>query len=253
MPDEQELAHRFLKADLWREWRDPATETDQRRKLPPPPLQKPAPEGAARVSLVAPQDFRLGTMPLLEVLRRRRSHRKFTAAPLTLEELSFLLWATQGVHEVTLKGAATLRSVPSGGARHPFETYLWVNRVEGLAPGLYRYLALEHQLCVLSADDDLAARVVDACAGQAFAGSGAVTFMWAAIPYRSAWRYALVAPKLVAQDSGHVCQNLYLASAAIGAGTCAMGAYDQAKIDALLGLDGESEFVVYVAPVGKIA
>ena len=62
----------------------------------------------------------------------------------------------------------------------------------------------------------------------------------------------MLSPKIIAQDSGHLCQNLYLASEAIGAGTCAIGAYDQAKIDPILGVDGEEEFTIYMAPVGKI-
>ena len=66
------------------------------------------------------------------------------------------------------------------------------------------------------------------------------------------WRYDLAAHKVLAVDAGHVCQNLYLACEAIGAGTCAIAAYDQDAIDRLLRVDGEDEFVVYLAPVGKI-
>jgi nitroreductase len=58
--------------------------------------------------------------------------------------------------------------------------------------------------------------------------------------------------KLIALDAGHVCQNLYLAVEAIGAGTCAIDAYDQDKMDALLGVDGKDGFAIHVAPVGKI-
>jgi len=53
-------------------------------------------------------------------------------------------------------------------------------------------------------------------------------------------------------DAGHICQNLYLACEAIGAGTCAVNGYNQLAMDALLGLDGEDEFTVYLAPVGKV-
>ena len=67
------------------------------------------------------------------------------------------------------------------------------------------------------------------------------------------WRYTFLSPKIIALDAGHLCQNLYLASESIGVGTCALGAYDQLKMDALLGVDGEDEFAIYVAPVGKIA
>ena len=77
-------------------------------------------------------------------------------------------------------------------------------------------------------------------------------FVWTALPERMAWRYSFAAAKLLALDAGHVCQNLYLACEAIACGTCAIGAYDQAKMDAFLGLDGRLEFAVYMAPVGKI-
>ena len=71
------------------------------------------------------------------------------------------------------------------------------------------------------------------------------------LKYTTEWRYANEAHKVIAQASGHVCQNLYLASEAIGAGTCAVAAYAQSEIDSLVGVDGQDEFVVYVAPVGK--
>jgi SagB-type dehydrogenase family enzyme len=66
------------------------------------------------------------------------------------------------------------------------------------------------------------------------------------------WRYGLASFKLIALDAGHVCQNLYLACEAINAGTCAIAAYNQEKLDTLLGVDGDEEFAVYMAPVGKI-
>lgn len=246
---DMDTAYRFLRADDWQAWR--AMETDQRRRVPPPPMALPCPDGATRVALVPPDALTVGSVSLIDVLRRRRSRRAYAEAPLSLEELSFLLWATQGLHaERAMEGS--LRTVPSGGARHPFETYLAVQRVTGVAPGIYRYLPREHQLCLLRSQDDLADAVTAACGGQGFCGQAAVTFFWIAIPARTAWRYAIVAPKIIAQDSGHLCQNLYLAAEAIGAGTCAIGAYDQRLADALVGADGRNEFVIYAAPVGKI-
>jgi SagB-type dehydrogenase family enzyme len=242
----------FLKSGPWDGWEK--LETDQRKGIPVPPPEKSYPGDAPLIDLVAPEDLTVGQMPLVEAIRRRRSHRTFTPQPLTLEEISFLLWATQGIGRVIEGGGRivrTLRTVPSGGARHPFETYLLVNRVEGLEPGLYRYLPLEHKLVLLSAAAGLADRVHTASRGQ-FVKESAVTFIWTAIPYRTEWRYSMLSPKIIAQDSGHLCQNLYLASEAIGAGTCAIGAYDQAKIDPILGVDGTEEFTIYMAPVGKI-
>jgi len=70
-------------------------------------------------------------------------------------------------------------------------------------------------------------------------------------PHRMEWRYGLAAHKVIAIDAGHVCQNLYLACEAIGAATCAIAAYDQGEIDKLLRIDGQDEFTIYLASVGK--
>jgi SagB-type dehydrogenase family enzyme len=142
--------------------------------------------------------------------------------------------------------------VPSAGARHPFETYLLVNRVEGVGPGLYRYLPLEHKLCLLEDDWRTAREIHSACYEQ-YVLESAATFIWTAIPYRTEWRYATLAHRVILIDAGHVCQNLYLACESIGAGTCAIGAYDQARLDAILDIDGDEELTVYVAPVGRVA
>ena len=244
---------KFLKSDRWDEWKK--IETDQRKGVPAPPPQKTYPKGARLTALVSPEDLTVGKMPLIEAIKRRRSRREFADEPLTLEELSFLLWATQGVAKKENRDASAhphivLRTVPSGGARHPFETYLLINRVKGLQPGLYRYLPLKNKLCFLYADAELTEKVHEACEGQYVKGS-AVTFIWTAIPYRTEWRYSILSPKIIAQDSGHLCQNLYLACEAIGAGTCAIGAYNQEKMDRVLRVDGKEEFAIYVAPVGK--
>jgi SagB-type dehydrogenase family enzyme len=238
----------FLKSDRWEEWKQ--SETDQKKNLPPLPPEKPYPEGAVLIALPAPKDLALGEMPLVEAIRRRRSRRRFTGEPLALDELSFLLWATQGVSKVMSKNASSLRTVPSGGGRHPFETTLLVNRIAGLEPGLYHYLPLEHKLYLLRQEAGLVEQVNEACYGQ-YVRDSAVVFIWTVIPYRTEWRYTSLSPKIIAMDAGHLCQNLYLASEAIGAGTCAIGAYDQQKMDAVLGVDGEDEFAIYVAPVGK--
>ena len=100
--------------------------------------------------------------------------------------------------------------------------------------------------------DHLDVRLGQAAFEQRFVARGAVTFLWTTIPERMEWRYADASYKVIALDVGHVCQNLYLACEAIGAGTCAIAAYDQEVSDALLGVDGESEFTLYMAPVGKV-
>jgi SagB-type dehydrogenase family enzyme len=240
---------KFLQSGDWEAWRRETT--DQRRGLPPPPVEKPCPEDAILVDLAPPDELTVGAMPLIEAIRRRRSRRKFTGEPLTLKELSFLLWATQGLSRPAGQGSVSLRTVPSAGARHPFETYLMVNRVDGVAPGLYRYLPLEHKLCLMDEDPRTAREIHIACYEQ-YVTESAVTFIWTAIPCRTEWRYATRAHRVILMDAGHLCQNLYLASESIGAGACAVGAYDQARLDAILDVDGVEEMAVYVAPVGRV-
>jgi SagB-type dehydrogenase family enzyme len=224
--------------------------TPQQRGVPPPPLEKPAPEGAPQFDLVAPAEFTSGTMPLAKAIAKRRSRRKYTAAGLSLEELSFLLWSCQGIEKVT-NNIRAFRTVPSAGCRHPFETYVLVNRVEGLEPGLYRYLPIENRLCLVNGDKALAAEIHAASEDQ-YVLESAATLIWTVIPYRSEWRYLHHSHRVILMDVGHACQNLYLAAESIGCGTCAIGAYDQQRMDAALGVDGEEEFTVYMAPIGRV-
>ncbi|WP_305043454.1 SagB/ThcOx family dehydrogenase [Geoalkalibacter sp.] len=217
----------------------------------PPPVQKPVAAGAEVLVLPGRDDWDIPSCDLATAIARRESRRRFRRDPLNLDELAFLLWATQGVRE-RLHEAAVLRTVPSAGCRHPFETYLCILNVAGLAPGIYRYLPLDHALVPERAPADLAASLAHATHGQRFAGEAAATFVWTALPARSEWRYAEASYKVIALDAGHVCQNLYLACEAIGAGTCAIAAYRQDLMDQLLGVDGAEEFTVYLAPVGKV-
>lgn len=228
-------------------------ESDQDLKRPQPPLCKP-PMAEERARVALPRDFSgLERKEGLEsLLRRRRSARVYTQAPLCLGELSFLLWATQGVRGLRGKSYATLRTVPSGGARHPFETYLAVRNVEGLEPGLYHYLPLEHALEFLGPVEGLEEAVSQSLCGQEWAAKGAVVFYWSMVAYRAEWRYGIYAHRIALLDAGHVGENLYLACAALGLGTCAIAAFSHEDCARLLGLDGEEEYVVYAAPVGGV-
>jgi SagB-type dehydrogenase family enzyme len=225
--------------------------TPQSRGTTPPPVQKPAQEGAAVIPLPQREAWRTQTCDLVEAIARRQSHRSFRHGGLALEELAFLLWATQGVR-LRLHEAAVLRTVPSAGCRHPFETYLAVLNVEGLPTGIYRYLPIDHALVLERNAPDLASTLITAAHGQHFVGEAAVTFIWTALPARTEWRYGEASYKVIALDAGHVCQNLYLACEAVGAGTCAIAAYNQDLMDNLLVVDGDEEFVIYLAPVGKV-
>jgi SagB-type dehydrogenase family enzyme len=228
----------------------PGGQSDKDRGTPPPPLQKPSPAEARRVDLpVIDGTFAPPRRDVVEVMASRRSRRRFGEAAIRLEDLAFLLWATAGVQRV-VGDVCTMRTVPSAGARHPYETYLAVRAVEGLEAGIWRYLPLSHQAERVRAEADVPARLARACGNQAFLAEAAVTFVWAAFPYRAEWAYGAAAAKAMLIDAGHIAQNLYLAAEALNLGACAIAAYDQGQLDALLGLDGQDEFAVYLAPVG---
>jgi len=226
--------------------------TDQMAGVEVPPAQKPAEGDAVFIDLPPAGRDILSETDIHACIGNRRSRRKFKPEPVSMDELSFLLWATQGVLRKSPDNRYSTRTVPSGGSRHPFETYLAVHDVTGLKPGVYRYLPFDHRLVFLFEVDDMRNKVADAALGQKFVGNCAVTFIWSAVPYRMEWRYTLASPKIILQDSGHLCQNLYLACEAVTCGTCAIGAYDQQLFDELLKLNGTDEFTVYVAPVGKV-
>ena len=119
--------------------------SDQQKGLPQPSARdsRRIPHSPV-IDLPRPESLAIPPLDLRDAIEHRRSIRSYLRKPITLEELSFLLWCTQGVQQVHGR-QATFRTVPSAGARHAFETYLLANDVEGLEPGLYRFLALTHQ------------------------------------------------------------------------------------------------------------
>jgi SagB-type dehydrogenase family enzyme len=233
-------------------WPDFPTQSDQQRGVSIPAPQQPYDASAPTIDLPAPDRTILTKPSLFACIADRRSQRRYTDESLTIQELAYLLWATQGVREATMGGKGSLRTVPSSGGRNPFETYLAISRVRGIEPGVYRYLPFEHKLVHLFAAENLAEKLGYLAMDQPFVGQAAVCLIWSAVPYREEWRYGTQAAKGVLLDAGHVCQNLYLACESIGCGTCAIASYRQEELDRFLGLDGEDELVVYLAPVGKV-
>jgi SagB-type dehydrogenase family enzyme len=229
--------------------------SDQELGKPLPLLEKPCSENATIIDLPKTDNLFQGKTDLTTAFQNRQSHRKFKNTSLTLEELSFLLRSTQGIKKIIYQDKqpyCTLRIVPSAGARHPFETYLLIHNVQDLVPGIYRYLPIKHQLCFLFSPDNLKSAILEATLEQRFSAECSVVFVWSCIPYRAEWRYSIAAHKAMLLDAGHICQNLYLACEVIQAGTCAIAAYSQEKMDELLKLDGIEEFSVYLSPVGKV-
>ncbi len=225
-------------------------ESAQNRGLPQPPLELDYPPDAPLVVLPDARGLNIPAKDLLEAINARTTVRNYSETPLTLDELSFLLWCTQGVKRVSQR-PVTLRTVPSAGARHAFETYLLINRVDGLKPGLYRFLAIEHALLPIDLEQDWAGILTEACEDQEMVRNSAATFFWVAVRERMAWRYGERGYRYLHLDAGHVCQNLYLAAEAIESGVCAIAAFNDEKLCTALGVDGVEMFPVYVGTLGK--
>ena len=224
--------------------------TPQEAKIiPQPPLELPRPDGNL-IPLVPHDKIVVPPMDLRTAVETRRSLRKYAETPLTQNELSYLLWVSQGVKHLSTR-PSTARTVPSAGARHAFETYLLANRVEGITPGLYRYMAIENGLVSLNLAQDIAHKIADACEQQPQVEQANATFIWVAVVERMFWRYVERGYRYLHLDAGHVCQNLALGAEQVGCGICPIAAYDDVALNTLLGLDGENLFVVYLASLGK--
>lgn len=227
------------------------SESDQGQDKPQPPYEISLEKRRPLIDLPDPPSIELGTYDLRKAIEIRRSLRRYTDDSLSMEELSYLLWLTQGVKKIDEKRHVTWRTVPSAGCRHPFETYLSINRVDSLDPGLYRFAALEHKLVALEYSDSFNEKLTEACLGQRQVKTSAVTFIWAAVPYRTIWRYAERSYRYLYLDAGHVCQNLHLAAESINCGICAIGAYDDDAMDQLMGFTPPEMFVIYLASLGR--
>jgi SagB-type dehydrogenase family enzyme len=103
----------------------------------------------------------------------------------------------------------------------------------------------------MDAESDIADKVAEACPRQKFVKTSAVTFIWTAVAYRMKWRHGERGYRFLHLDAGHVCQNLYLSAEAIDCGVCAVGVFSDDDLNRLLDVDGENQFVIYIATVGK--
>lgn len=244
-------------------WQQPGEEdfvSDQQKKLPQPPLVKAA---MREMSIELPKNF--GDLKLnndiLSVINNRKSSRVYTPESMSLLELSYLLWTTQGVKEIRGKSYATLRTVPCGGARHEFECYMMIQNVEGLEDGSYHYLPMEHRIELLRTKAELEEAegmpfrdIISATLNkQVWAAKGNVVFYYSMVAYRAEWRYGIHAHRVALIDAGHITENLYIACSSANIGTCAIGALNSELCDRIFELDGVEEFAFYAASAGKIS
>ncbi len=186
-----------------------------------------------------------GGISVEAALAERRSRREYKDQPLTLEQLSQLLWAAQG--ETSQWGG---RTAPSAGATYPLELYAVVGDVEGLQPGVYRHIPSEHRM-VKTVDGDVREDLAAAALGQEFVAEAPVVFVIAAVYERTTQRYGDRGIMYVHMEAGHAGQNIYLQAESLGLGTVAVGAFNLEQVSGLLQLpDGQEP--VYLFPAGVV-
>ncbi len=182
------------------------------------------------------------------LLRERRSVRHFSGEALPAEELSYLLWACDGI--TRRERGYEFRTAPSAGALYPVETYVVVNDAKGIAPGIYHYSVRDHALELIR-KGDLGEELARAALDQGMCASASLVFVWTAVFERSRWKYGERAYRYVYLDAGHAAQNLALAAVSLGLGSCQIAASFDDEVNELLGVDGEEESVLYMSAVGR--
>ena len=227
--------------------------SDQQQGIPRPDVIKNIP--GESFALPAVGTLNKPNISLYDAISNRRSTREYSQEALSMEELSFLLWAGFWAKEFksSERYQFTIRNLPSAGARHPFECYLMINRVHGLKAGLYHYHPIKHMLVRLEKGEDIAMKVYDASMRQEMVKSSAVSFIVSANPYRTTWRYGQRGYRYIYMDAGHVGQNISLACEAIDAGACMIAAFQDEAMNDIIEANGKDEFVIYVFSVGKKA
>jgi len=186
-------------------------------------------------------------MTLDETLHERRSIRVFRPKPLSLGQLGYLLWAATGIQRT--ERDYEFRTAPSAGALYPLETYVVANQVRDLEPGIYHYGIPDHQLERIRTGS-LGRQIAAAALGQDMCAAAPAVFVWTAIFARSTWKYGQRAYRYIYLDAGHIAENLALAAASLGLGTCQIGALFDDEVNKLLDVDGAQESVIYMSVVG---
>jgi SagB-type dehydrogenase family enzyme len=191
-----------------------------------------------------------------EALHDRRSVREFKDEPLTLAEVSQLLWAAQG-----LTGPGGFRTAPSAGALYPLEVYVVAANVEGLTPGVYKYRPSGHKLIMVN-EGDRRAELHDAALGQPSVKGGAIVIVISGVYERTTGKYNTpehddqtnasypIGVRYVHMEAGHSAQNVYLQAESLGLGTVVIGAFSAGDVKKIAGMPDE-ERPLYIMPVGR--
>jgi SagB-type dehydrogenase family enzyme len=191
-----------------------------------------------------PEPKYIGVMSVEEAILKRRSVRVFRDGPVSLAELSQLIWAAQAV-----TGTRGLRTAPSAGALYPLELYVVAGNVTGLPQGLYKYDPERHELLNL-AKGDRRNDLCEAALGQSSIRRAALILILSGVYGRTTAKYGERGIRYVHMEAGHAAQNVYLQAVTLQLGTVVIGAFSDRNVKALLKMT-DGEMPLYIMPVGR--
>lgn len=192
-----------------------------------------------------PQPVYDSSISLEESILKRRSIRRYKDEPLTINEVSQLMWAAQGITD-----SRGLRTAPSAGALYPLEIYVVVGNVDGLSPGIYKYKPQEHELLLIKEGDNRG-NLSNAALGQGTVENGAIAIVISAVYERTTSKYGDRGIRYVHMEVGHVGQNISLQAVSLGLGTVVVGAFYDNEVSRIMEMP-EEESPLYIMPVGRI-
>jgi len=205
-----------------------------------------APPVEAGESISLPSPTRRGTLSIEEALQRRRSVRELGSAKLTIQQISQLAWAAQGI-----TNPDGLRTAPSAGALYPLELVIVANRVSGLEPGCYRYVPPRHALTRIEGESDAVSKeLARAALGQEWIASAPAIFVVTGVEQRTEQKYGARARRYVMIEVGCAAQNLLLQAVALGLTATPVGAFSDRQVVGILKL-GTGESPALIVPVGR--
>jgi len=223
---------------------------DQIQGVPEPPAELQIPEGATVIKLPSPKRIKVPDISIRQAIESWEPVTYFSRSSISLKELSFLLWCTQGSRKVG-SGQLQIRNTPSSGLRYPLETYFVAGEVDDLQTGLYRYLPRSHSIVIERLGSDIPVTMGNTSMNFALVTRAAVTFLWVGIPYRSVWALGNRGYRSVLIEAGHTCQALIMAATCVGCRVQPSDLFHDEMMLQLANLDPESQWPLYMAAVGK--
>jgi SagB-type dehydrogenase family enzyme len=206
----------------------------------PKPLVKFAPTADSKL----PEPRYDSNFSVEKAILERRSVREYSGEPLTLQEVSQLLWAAQGITD-----PRGFRTAPSAGALYPLEVYVVIGDVENFGKGVYKYKPHEHEL-IKVLDGDKREELAQAALGQEHIRNAAINIMFVAVFERTTVKYGERGFRYVYMEVGHAAQNVYLQATALNLATVTVGAFYDEQVKEVLNLP-ENEQPLCIMPVGK--